>query len=501
MIDAPPARAADRRVERRFVAPAIGAWASTAAGTLLSPRVSVAITAFASALAIAAGRRSVLISLVAVGVALGAGSAAWHVRALRHGLVPALAIRRADADVIGHLVRDPVDITTASGSRLTLIDVTATSVLADGWRSVNAPILVLSFGPGWDGLLPGQRVEVTGRLGPPRRGDDVAAVLDARAPPTVLGRPPWWQRAAGRVRAALVAACRGLPADERGLLPGLVDGDVAAEPADLTADMRLTGLTHLQAVSGENVSVVLAVTLAVARSVGLRRRARTVLTAAALLGFVVLARPSPSVLRATVMGAIVLLAVATGRKVAAASALAVAVLVLVCVNPFLARSVGFVLSVFATAAILRLAPRWTARLSRRMPDWLATAIAVPAAAQLACTPVLVLAFGQLTPYAIPANLLAAPAVVPATVLGVTSAMLAAAWVGLAVPVAWLAAVPTAVIALTARALAGLPGAALRWPAGPATDVAVTAVTGLLVLLSVRRRRMSGGRAILGRWPP
>jgi competence protein ComEC len=412
-----------------------------------------------------------------------------------------LAAQRADADLIGHLVRDPVNLTTTSGARLTLINVTVTTVLADGWRSVNSPILVLSYGTGWSGLLPGQRVEVTGRLGPPRRGDDVAAVLNARGPPSTIGRPPWWQRAAGRVRAALVTACHGLPADERGLLPGLVDGDVAAEPPDLTMAMRLTGLTHLQAVSGENVSVILAVTLAVARAVGLRRRARIFLTSLALLGFVVLARPSPSVLRAAVMGTVVLLAAATGRRVAAISALSAAVVVLVCINPFLARSVGFVLSVCATAAILTIAPRWSQRLSQRMPNALATAIAVPAAAQLACTPVLVMAFGQLTPYAVPANLLAAPAVVPATVLGVASAMLAAIRVGFAVPVAWLGAVPTALIALTARALAELPGAGLRWSFGPGADAVVVAVAGAVALRCRARRRLSGERAILGRWPP
>jgi competence protein ComEC len=490
-----------RRVERRLVALAIGAWAAAAGCTLLAPRVSLAVSAVGSGVAVIAGRRGAMVAMIALGVAAGAGAAAWHVRALRHGLVPRLAAQRADADLIGRLVRDPVTITTSSGSGLTLIDMTVTTVLAGGWRPVNAPILVLSYGPGWAGLLPGQQVEVTGRLGPPRRGDDVAAVLDARAPPTTIGRPPWWQRAAGRVRAALTAACAGLPADERGLLPGLVDGDVAAEPPDLTADMRLTGLTHLQAVSGENVSVILAVTLAVARAIGLRRKARIVLTSLALLGFVVLARPSPSVLRAAVMGTVVLLGAATGRRVAALSALSAAVVILVSINPFLARSVGFVLSVCATAAILTVAPQWSRRLSRRMPSALATAIAVPAAAQLACTPVLVMAFGQLTPYAVPANLLAAPAVVPATVLGVTSAMLAAVRVGFAVPVAWVAAVPTALIALTARAMSDLPGAGLRWSFGPAADAVVVIVAALLALRYRARRRMSGERAILGRWPP
>jgi competence protein ComEC len=490
--------------EQQLVAPAIGVWASTAGLTLLAPAMAVLVGALASILAIAAAGRLRGVSLVAIGVALGAASAAWHVRALHEGVLPPLAARHSQVELIARLVRDPVAIATAAGSHLTLTDATVTSVLVNGWRSVNSPVLILAYGTGWTGLLPGQRVDVSGRLSPPRPGDDVAAVLDARGSPMRIGRPPWWQRIAGRARAALELACRGLPPDERGLLPGLVDGDVSAVPTAMRTDMQLTGLTHLEAVSGENVSVVLAVTVAVARAVGLRRRSRVAVAAIALLGFVVLARPSPSVLRAAVMGGIVLLAMAVGRRVAPLRALSVAILVLLVVDPFLARSVGFVLSVCATAAILTVAPRWTERLAHHMPRALAVTIAVPAAAQLACTPVLVLAFGQLTPYAIPANLLAAPAVVPATVLGVVCAGLATVYGPLAVPVAWLAALPTAGIATVARVLSSLPGAGLRWSTGPAVVLLVTATA---VLAWVRWRRRAGGdgrqagHAILGAWLP
>jgi competence protein ComEC len=178
--------------------------------------------------------------------------------------------------------------------------------------------------------------------------------------------------------------------------------------------------------------------------------------------------------------------------------------VLLVVDPFLARSVGFVLSVCATAAILTVAPRWTERLARHVPRTLAVTIAVPAAAQLACTPVLVLAFGQLTPYAIPANLLAAPAVVPATVLGVLCAVLATVSGPLAVPVAWLAALPTAAIASVARVLSSLPGAGLRWSTGPAV-ISLVAVAVVVAQRRWRRRAGADGRqaghAILGAWPP
>jgi competence protein ComEC len=495
-----------RHPSLRLLAPALGAWISTAVCTFLAPRTSTEIAAGAALLfLLSALRHRKLVAAAACGVLLGAGTSALHVRALQRGVLPVLAARHSDVDVVAKLVRDPVTTTTGRGDPLTLTDATVTSVWTSGrWQSADSPVLVLSDATGWVGLLPGQHVDVSGRLSPPRRGDDVAAVLDARAAPMRIGRPPWWQREAGRVRLALRRATSGLPADARGLLPGLVDGDTATVPPDLQSDMRVTGLTHLEAVSGENVSVLLAVVVAVAGALGLRRRSRVVVCSLALLGFVVLARPSPSVLRAAVMGAIVLVGMLTGRRSAALPALSASVLVLVTVNPFLARSVGFALSVVATAALLTLAPVWARRLSRWMPSWLATVIAVPAAAQLACTPILVLAFGQLTPYAIPANLLAAIAVPAATVLGVVCAVVASVSVTVAVPIAWLGALPTLLIALVARGMAALPAANLSWPGGVTADAAAVVVGVLVAGPRLRRLAMneaSAVRAILGRWPP
>src|SRR4051812_43239662 len=134
-----------------------------------------------------------------------------------------------------------------------------------------------------------------------------------------------------------------------------------------------------------------------------------------------------------------------------------------------------------------------------MPGALAAAIAVPAAAQLACTPVLVATFGQLTPYAVPANLLAAPAVAPATLAGIAAASgsVVAPW--LARLLAWVAGLPTAWLVLVARTGAALPGAGVGWPTGVlgvASLVGCCLAAAVAVGLVVRRTR----RAILGRCP-
>ncbi|MGB8651683.1 MAG: ComEC/Rec2 family competence protein, partial [Mycobacteriales bacterium] len=309
--------------------------------------------------------------------------------------------------------------------------------------------------------------------------------------------PSALQRAAGRLRAGLRTAAAVLPADERGLLPGLVEGDTSRLDPRLADDFRTTGLTHLTAVSGTNVAVVLAAALAVCGWLRLGLRWRPPLAAAVLLAFVVLARPSPSVLRAAVMGAIALVALATGSRRQAMPALCAAVLALVLLSPDLAAQPGFALSTLATAGLLLVAPVWRERLARHVPHWLAEALAVPAAAQVACTPVVVGISGQLGLLAVPANLLAVPAVAPATVLGVVAALLAPVSLTLARLVAWCAWLPTHWLVLVARTGARQPGAGLTLPrgwAGALLSVLLIALVAVVLTTPALRRAAAAGTA-------
>jgi competence protein ComEC len=355
---------------------------------------------------------------------------------------------------------------------------------------MRVPVLVVAHGPAWQRLLPSQRVVVWGRLLPARPGDAVAFVLAARGPPEHIGAPARVQRIAGRVRAGLRAAAAALPRDERGLLPGLVDGDVSELPAEVRADFRTTGLTHLVAVSGANVAIVAAAAFGLARVLGLGLRGRAVLAGAAIVAFVVLARPSPSVLRAAVMGGLALAALATGRLRAGVPALAAAVLVLVLIEPGLATSDGFVLSVLATGGLLLVAPRLCIRLRRRLPQWLAESLAVAVAAQLMTTPYIAWRFARVSLLSVPANLLAALAVPFATIAGVVSAVLASICLPLARVAAWVGFLPTAWLVAVARLGADVPGAAVSWPRGvPGLALLIGGGLAGLLLVRVRRRRM------------
>lgn len=492
-----------RPLDLRLAVPAAAAWLAVAVLPAVPlPACWWLVAAAVLTGAAAAVRHRWVLVAAAVGAAAGGATVGVHLTALRTGPVADAAGRHAQVDLRLRLVRDPAVVTGRGGRRLVVADATATAVrdAGGGWRADRAPVVVFVPGSGWLGLLPGQRLAATGRLLPPRAGDTVAAVVFADGDPHLLGRPPPWQRWAGGVRDGLRRACAALGSDERGLVPGLVLGDVSAMPPDLTAAFRATGLAHLNAVSGSNCAIVLGAVLAAVRRGGLGRRARAVVAGLALVAFVVLVRPSPSVLRAAVMGAVVLVAMVLGRRTSAVPVLAAAVLGLLVVDPFLGRSAGFAMSVLATAAIVTVAPGWTERLDGRLPRPVAAAVAVPAAAQLACTPVIVAAFGQVTPYAVLANLLAAPAVAPATLAGIGCALLAGVAPAPAALLAEVAAVPAWWLATVARSLAAAPGAGATLPAGVA-GVGLLAAAALLVAAGWRRwhrrRRGSGtGRDIL-----
>ncbi|MDN3353491.1 ComEC/Rec2 family competence protein [Actinomadura sp. DC4] len=448
-------------------------------------------------------------------VAASALGVALRLTAVGSGPVHALAVRDSTLSLEAVVTADPKAIvrTGAIHHRETvLVPVRAEEV---DHQRVRVPVLVLADAPAWKRVLPSQRIRFTAHLTTPRRGELLAAVALVRGPPSLLGTPSAIQRAAETIRLRLRTAASGLPNDQREVLPGLVDGDASLLEPDLADAFERAGLTHLMAVSGENLSLILGAVLGLGRITGLGRRAGPLLAGAAIIGFVIVARPSPSVLRAAVMGSIALIALVSGRERQGVPALCAAVLILVLVDPELARSYGFALSALATAGILVLAPPWRDRLSRRMPRGLAEPLAVSAAAHAACAPVLAMLGAGVSLIAIPANLLAAPAVGPATLLGVFAAMVAP----FALPMAGVIVIPAGFavgwITGVARLGAGTPYAAIGWPTG-LVGVALLLAAVAVALMALRRplpRRIAaaalagvvaitiGVRLLAPGWPP
>ncbi len=352
------------------------------------------------------------------------------------------------------------------------------SVSGRGMRHrVRAPVLVIAD-ERWHRLPLGSRLRATGQL---QRSStrDLAGVLSTRGPPEVLAGPGPWRRGADQLRASIRDSVDGQAVGPRALVPALVDGDDGGMPSELSDDFRTSGLTHLLAVSGTNLTLVVGCLLLLARWAGVRARGLVVVGVLGVVGFVLLARTEPSVVRAAAMGSVGLIGMGHHGRRRGTRALGGAVLLLLLFDPWLALSLGFALSVLATAGILWLAPGWRDRLMRWLPRWVAEAVAVPLAAQIACTPLVAAISGQVSLVAVVANLLAAPAVGPATVLG-----LAGGVVGLvsdplgqvvAAPAAWC---PAWIIAVAVRC-ADLPVATVGWSAGPVGIGLLTVICGVV----------------------
>jgi competence protein ComEC len=224
-------------------------------------------------------------------------------------------------------------------------------------------------------------------------------------------------RMAARIRDGLRSATAGMDQRSSALLRGLVIGDVSGIDPSTEESLRRAGLSHLVAVSGGNVAIVVGAVLLICRRWSLP--ARLGAAGFALVAFVTVVGPEPSVLRAAVMGAIGLAAIAFGRRADPLHALGLALIVVIGVRPALVYSVGLHLSVAATAGIVL----WTAPIRNRLPKIPAVVtmpLAATLAAQIAVAPLLSLTFGEVSVIAPLANLVAIPVVPLATVLGLAA---------------------------------------------------------------------------------
>jgi competence protein ComEC len=471
--DVDPGLLAGEPPDLRLLVPAACAWlAAGVAGHLSTAgcRTAVVVLVLVGGAALSTLRRPAsLVSCAASWCAAGAILAAsLSAAAAVRGPLPALAAQHKTVTLEIVVTGDPHVSAASAGKsrRIAVFAARAVLVVTDqGSMRIRSPIVVLASGYAWTALQPSQRLRATGRLVAASPGEHEAAVFEARDGPDNVTDPSRVQRIAGRIRAGLRDAAAPLAPEPRGLLPGLVDGDTSGLSPDLQASFRATGLTHIVAVSGANVAILLGAVLIGARWVGLRLRSQAVVGVLTIVAFVVVARPEASVLRAAAMGLVAVVALATGRPARALPSLCAAVLVLILIDPALATSVGFALSVLATGGLVVMAPVIRDRLMRWLPRWLAEAVSVPTAATLMCAPVIVMISGRVSLSSIPANLLAEPAVAPATVLGVLAACVALVSLPVAQFFARLGGLPCSWLIVVARTFSRLPGSSLAWPAG------------------------------------
>jgi competence protein ComEC len=340
----------------------------------------------------------------------------------------------------------------------------------------------------------GRRRALSGRAVPSLHRRHIGSALTVtQAVGTTAGGPV--ARFTNELRRTLVRGASSMPPERRALFTGLVLGDDREQSPSEVDDFRASGLSHLLAVSGQNVVFALAVAAPLLRRLTLR--ARFGVGVGVLLVFGALTRWEPSVLRAVAMAGIALLATTVGRPASSMRVLALAATGLVLVDPMLAGSIGFLLSAGACAGIALLGPVFE---RRRFP----AAVAISAAAQIGVAPVLLTTFGAIPLASLPANVLAVPAAGPVMVWGLVAGVPAGLVGGRA---AWLLHLPTRVLLAW---IAGVAHAAARWPlpAVGAVGFSITLVAGAALLGTRGRMRAAVASVVVatllvvgGRSPP
>jgi competence protein ComEC len=254
------------------------------------------------------------------------------------------------------------------------------------------------------------------------------------------GRPPWLLVLGiavtvalalthrGEIHARAAAALdRGMPAREAALARGFVLGEDEDVDDATVEDFRRAGLSHLLAVSGQNVALLALLAMPLLAALGMPLRTRLLWVLAAIVVYVPLAGGGPSIVRAGVMGGLTVLATLAGRRASRLYGLAVAAVITLAIDPRITANIGWQLSFAAVLGILAMAAPLRAAIAARLGSrgWrpaLAEGAAVTIAATLATAPLIAFHFGAVSTMALVANLLALPAVAPAMWLGMLVAV-------------------------------------------------------------------------------
>lgn len=289
-----------------------------------------------------------------------------------------------------------------------------------------------------------------------------------------------------------------LPADEAGLMMGILLGDTSTVPPDVKADFKTTGLSHILAVSGLNVTILVAACgfLFTSALAGFDTPGRLTpgrflvfgVTAAAIVFYMALCGFAPSIVRAGIMGLAALAAPLTGRQTNVFAAMAAAAFVLLIIDPSTVFNIGFQLSFAATISIILFVPHVTRWLTATpdAPSGVAKTFALAISAQIGVAPILAANFGSLSLITPAANAAVESAIMPAQLLGIVIPMLNY----ISTPLAAIAAYPAHII--LAYTMAGTSFFA-RWPfasigiprpaaATTATEITTAVVAGAYFIL-------------------
>lgn len=316
-----------------------------------------------------------------------------------------------------------------------------------------------------DGALQGEVLDIE------ERGDGVVAPLDS---------------ARRRLNAIIQ---RAAPGDSGVLLSGLVTGDDAALPPDRRDDFIVTGTSHITAVSGSNLALIVTMLAFAGGKLGIARRWQWLLAiAVALWIYVGIIGFSPPALRAALVASLALCATGTGRRPDFVTLSVMVAAIEVIVRPADLRSLSYQLSTVSSIALVL---ALSGRAPKSLRGFLAQSVFATAATQAATSVFLIPVFGRFTVYAIPANLLIAPLcavafplALLAGIAGLISSSLAAA---IATPASWVSSIVLELVAL----FAALPGAEIGASIGGRVHPLVWAVFAIAAVVGLSKECRGG----------
>jgi competence protein ComEC len=434
-----------------------------------------------------------------VAVLLAAVAGATTASVARIGAEPPATVldRPLDMTVRTTTTAKPIQSRNPASDRVMLL-ATVTSYQDRGQsRTLSLPVRI--FGDSTLAAHPvGSEVRVWGRLVALEPGQSRSVLNASRA--QSLSPPTAAMAAVAPLRQGLQTALADADDEPASLVAGLAIGDESRQDPQFAEVMQRSGLSHLTAVSGGNVTIVVGAVVLLVVVLGWPRRVQVLIAAVALLGYVVLVGPQPSVIRAGAMGAVGLLGVVLGGAPRGLPLVGSCVLLLVLLSPSLSVSLGFALSVVATAALVTAAgplAGWLGSwpLVGRCPRPLLLALAVTVAAQAATAPLLLAIGAPVSWVAVPANLAAAPLVAPITVLGLLAALTGSWLPGVANLLSVVAVVPAGWLAAIAHW-----GATTSTQSAPIPAIAATVAIIGSVLMTRRRRSRNRPAAAATRRP-
>lgn len=395
----------------------------------------------------------------------------------------ALVLIASRIDVIEHSRNSPEFEMLAQTQRIVTLDVALTSFPSPttssfngqgAWATARAsgtqgsvPLVLWFSAPALDDWSPGSQLQTRGtleRLDPGSAQAFGFSVKEVVSPSGVVSvNISSANIIAASLRTGLREAAREVYGAE--LVPGFAVGDTSLVTEELSEQMKASSLTHLVAVSGANCALITTSIMYLASLLGAGRKVRLLLAGVALGGFVIVVGPDPSVQRAAIMAAVMLISGFGGKKAIALPALGLAILLLLVIDPWQSRHPGFVLSVAATCGIILLVPQLEILTKKivQLPRWIVLPVVTALAAQITCGPVLILLQPGIPAVGVLANVLAAPAAPLGTGIGIISMILLPVSPTIGATVLWGASLPARWVAATAEVSSSLPLARWHWP--------------------------------------